>query len=183
MDCSRAGTTYEMNRFGWFVLFFFVFLFSRAARADELTVDVRPAAASLDADLLRQGMGARPPAVWLAWWCPRPESDAGLRALARLGERTLALAEKVPSNVGGLVSAQGECIRGMFDTDFDRIAGLHGTNDVSWLKTHARGPGWRVLLPPGLRDERLVKSEAPDPFAYSSEHAEVMERLILPLLA
>jgi hypothetical protein len=40
-----------------------------------------------------------------------------------------------------------------------------------------------VLLPPGRREERIVKSPAPDPFAYSSADAEAMERLILPLLA
>jgi hypothetical protein len=45
-----------MNRFRWFVVFFFAFLSSRAARADELTVDVRPAAASLDAEALRRGI-------------------------------------------------------------------------------------------------------------------------------
>jgi hypothetical protein len=47
-----------MNRFRWFVVFFFAFLMARTARADELTVEVRPAAASLDAEALRRGIAA-----------------------------------------------------------------------------------------------------------------------------
>lgn len=129
----------------------------------------------------------RPPVVWIAWWCPRPESEVGIRALAKLGEFTLSLAAKEASNLGGVVSAQGEYSRGMFETAYDRLAGLNATNDARWLATHARAPGWRVLLPPGVDSpngsERVLDSSAPDPFAYSPAQAEAMERLILPLLA
>ncbi|MFO0742168.1 MAG: hypothetical protein U0270_40220 [Labilithrix sp.] len=123
----------------------------------------------------------RPPAVWLAWWCPRPDSDAGVRALARFAERALERAAKVPSNVGGLASAQRERSIGHFDIAYDTIANLRDrTNQASWLRRHPRGPGWRVLVP---SEGRILKSPAPDPFEYSPSDAEAMERLILPLLA
>lgn len=127
----------------------------------------------------------RPPRVWIAWWCPKPDSKAHIQALAKLGEDTLARAAKEPSSLGGVVSAQGDYCRGVFETAYDRLANLAHTNDATWLATHARAPGWRVLLPPGVKSPRgrVLRTPAPDPFAYSSAQAEAMERLILPLLA
>ncbi len=139
------------------------------------------------------------PTIVLAWSVPRPASPAGAKALAELGRWALEEAGATAGNLGGHATAQGVELQGAFhEVPYDTLAQTReGAVTTGWLRTHARTPGWAVLLPKlagkklaktvparvkrtKLAEGVLVTSTAKDMFTYEAKASAAMERYLLP---
>ncbi|MBX3227162.1 MAG: hypothetical protein KIT84_35500 [Labilithrix sp.] len=137
--------------------------------------------------------------VQVAWSCLRPNGDAGRAALATMATDVLRRAGAIEKNLGGVASAFGAQLQGpSFELPYERlVSALDRKREPKTFSAHVRSPGHRVLVPAaaatklgaldGIEREalahgHLLKSSAPDAFAYDARAAEAMERAVLPLL-
>ena len=134
--------------------------------------------------------------ISLCWSFPQPANAETRERLASWMDGIVREAVDMERCVGALVAPNGEGVRdAQGSVPWEQLAGLQGEmND--WVATHARAPGWRVLVPrpaagrvpapgPGAHVERvaagvLVSSTADSPFAMDGDAREAVERLALP---
>lgn len=168
----------------------------RAGRYDSrllITISHQPEGSNFFPD---PEQASRFPRVQLGWSCPRPALPASTRLLGDLGADLLARAGDVDGNLGGVLLATGRMqTPGSFETRYEDLIGARmRAGEPTWLATHVRSPGHRVLVPAAAAaalkatpnvDQRklahgvLLSTAGEDPF---TAEREPMERAVLPLV-
>ncbi len=137
--------------------------------------------------------------VFAVWSITRPKDLDKAARIVELSRSIVTAAGKLPCNVGGYVTTAGHSPYAMHTTPWESILGLgRELEKQTWIERHVRTPAWCVLVPPRAmrsleRQDRssrirvlemphglLVCATAQDPWAYSSEDAEAVERFLLP---
>lgn len=137
--------------------------------------------------------------VEIAWTIARPEEEGARRALSAAMEAAVLEAAREPRCIGAFAGASGAAWNGEGPTPFEVSAGVGeaaGHRSAAWMRSHARSPGWRAVIPAGAMARAggaeelatveavaaglLVSSAAVDAFSMGEEHRAAVERIVGP---